>query len=411
MGVDKKLDHDMNKKESKSQISRRGFMGAISAATAGTVLSSCKKKSTEPDPPGVNPNETGDVALAKLANYDYDTLKSKLETMFTQVGGFGDVISSGDKVAIKINLTGGNSQSTTMLRNYGCSAEDSVWTHSSVLRAVGELLIDAGAGQLYIVEGQSDEAMNNPNLGYGLVKLGLGAQYINLNNPNSSGQYTDLPVNNGFNFDKFTVNPILAEVDKYVTIPKMKCHFTAGITLSMKNNVGMVPGNLYGDGTRWNLHGPNRDLSAAGWHLPQTIVDLNLARPVDLTIIDGINTMDKGEGPWVPNAIAPVNARALVVSKDAVKADAIGMQVMGFDPMVDHYEDPFVCSDNWLRKAQEKGLGDPNPENIVAAGNFASDFTYQFHPCDENSASLADAGIHRLTPYCGQFPKDEHHHV
>jgi uncharacterized protein (DUF362 family) len=409
MGIDKKRDDKIKDNTTQNKISRRGFISAVGVVTAGTMLSSCKKKSTGPEPPKVNPNKTGDVALAKLSNYSYDTLKSKLETLFTQVGGLEDVISSGDKVAIKINLTGGNSQVWSM-NQYNCTVEESIWTHSSVLRAVGELLLDAGASKITIVEGQGSEIINNVSLGYLAVKMGLGADYINLNNAAPYSGFTDLPVSGGFNFDKFTVNPILAEVDKYVTIPKMKCHYTAGITLSMKNNVGMVPDTAYGStGYRNHLHGTGGDLSEAGWHLPQTIVDLNLARPVDLAIIDGIITMDKGEGPWVDNVIAPVNAKALIVSKDALKADAIGMQVMGFDPLAGHYADPFVSSENWLLKAQQKGLGDPNPENIVVAGNFASDFTYQFHPCDENPASMADTGVHRMAPYCGKhFYSQEH---
>lgn len=405
MGLYKKTD-DETRTPSGSRISRRGFMGAVGAAAAGAVLSSCKKKSpSEPEAP-VNPNTTGDVALAKLNDYSYDTLKSKLETLFTQAGGLEDVISSGDKVAIKINLTGGNSQAGTMQWRYGCSAEDSIWTHSAVMKAVCELIIDAGAGELYIVEGQSQETFNNVNLGYRLATLGLSEVckgYINLNNAAPYSDYTTLPVNGGYNFEGFTVNPILAEADVYVTIAKMKCHATAGITLSMKNNVGMVPDTAYGTtGYRVHLHGTRGDLSEASWHLPRTIVDLNLARPVDLAIIEGINTMDKGEGPWIDNVIAPVNAKALIVSKDAVKADAVGMQVMGFDPLTEHYADPFVASENWLLKAQEKGLGDPDPANIIVAGNLPSDFSYQFHPCEENAAAKIAAGIHPLAPYGGQ---------
>lgn len=414
MGSGKPVD-ESRKRTFENKISRRGFIGALGAATAGTMLGSCQKKgATEPDPAPVNPNETGDVALAKLSDYDYDTLKSRLETMFTQIGGLDDVISSGDKVAIKINLTGGNSQATTMLRNYGCSAEDSIWTHSAVLQAVGELLIDAGAGKLYVVEGQSEEITRNVNLGYGFIINALGATYVDLNRTTPYSSFTALPVSDHYNFNQFTVNPILHpdNIDVYVTLPKMKCHYTAGITLSMKNNVGMVPDTAYGNpGYRVHLHGTDGNLSEASWFLPRTIVDLNLARPVDLAIIDGINTMDRGEGPWINDIIAPVNAKALVVSKDPMKADAVGMQVMGFDPLAGHYEDPFVASENWLLKAQEKALGDPDPEHIVVAGNLPGDFSYPFHPCTVNAAARVAAGVHPLAPYGGGRHFNQKHRV
>lgn len=418
MNIDKKTEDQMKENAASQKISRRGFISAMGAVAAGSVLNSCKKKSsTEPENPENpnenpnNPNKTGDVALAKLNDYNYATLKSTLETMFTQIGGLD--LPGAKRVAIKINLTGGLWAGTNMIQNFGCRAEDSVWTNDQVLRAVAELLIDAGANIRYVVEGQSSEIINSLNFSYGMVLAGLGIPYLNLNNPDPFAGFAELPVENGYNFDKFTVNPILTpeEIDVYVTIPKMKIHLSAGITLSMKNNVGMVPDTSYGStGYRNHLHGTNGNSSETSWHLPRTIVDLNMARPVNLTIIDGITTMDKGEGHWVGGVIAPVSAKALVVSKDALKADSIGMQVMGFDPLADHYDDPFIASENFLLKAQEKGLGDPDPDKIVVSGKLPSDFTYQFHPSDINKA-IASATYHPLAPYGSMHPNDPHRRV
>ncbi len=402
MSDPKKMDELMNE-----AVSRRGFMTTLGAATTGVLMGSCGKKSNPTKPENQNQNTSGEVALAKLENYQYDALKNKLIDMFDQIGGISDVIPQGAKVAIKVNFTGGLWAGKKMLSTYGCRAEDSVWTNDFVLRAVGELLKDAGASKLYVVEGQEIGITQDFTFGYGMVLLGLGAQFIDLNNKTPYGDFVELPVSNGYNFDSFKVNGILSEVDAYVSIPKMKCHYTAGITLTMKNNVGMVSGTEYGNGTRWNLHGPNGDLSKASWHLPRTIVDLNLAQPVNLTIIDGISTMDKGEGDWVPNVKIPYATHALLAGKDALKTDAVAMQVMGFDPLSAHYSAPFVVGENWLLKAQEKGFGNPDPSKITVAGASPDDFPRKFHACDANPEVTGKAAYQRMAPYCGMHPNDQ----
>jgi uncharacterized protein (DUF362 family) len=390
----------------KNLISRRQFIRS-SAAGAAALWASCGKKS---NPSGPDNTELGnaDVALRKLANYDYSSLKRTVESMLNNIGGLSDIIQSGDKVAMKINLTGGDSWVEDQL---GCRAEDSIWTHSSVIRVIGEMVRDAGAAQIYVVESGGEGVIQNPRFGYLAAISALGAQYINLNSTAPYPSYVSLQVVDPFNFPEFRVNPILSEIDAYISIAKMKCHYTAGITLSMKNNVGMVPGSLYsgsgGGGTRWGLHGPGGELTAAGWHLPRTIVDLNQARPVNLAVIDGISTMDKGEGSWVPHFVAPYPAHALLIGKDAVKTDAIGMQVMGFYPLSAHYTGPFVVSENWLLRAEEKNVGDPDPSNITVAGDQPDDFSLQFHACDKNPDVVGKTARH-LIPYFGQHPDDQY---
>ena len=395
-------------KDTPNHLSRREFIQKAGAAGAAMLISSCDKKSPTENG-SASDNGTGNVALSKLTDYNYSKLKSTVETMLDRIGGIADLVKSGDKVALKINLTG---DGTWVEQQLGCPAEESIWTHSSVIRAIGEALKDAGASTVYIVEGGGDGLVKDTNFGYKSVIAGLGAQYYSLNTPAPYSDFVSLPVSNQFNYSEFKVNPILKDVDAYISVAKMKCHYTAGITLSMKNNIGMVPGYLYsgssGGGTRWALHGPGGNLSLASYFLPRTIVDLNQARPIDLAVIDGISTMDKGEGSWVPHFVAPHHAQALVIGKDPVTTDSVGMQVMGFDPLTPHYQDPFVVSENWLLRAREKGLGNPDPSKITISGNQPDEFPFKFHACDKNPEVMGKASMHRMMPYCGMHPADKH---
>ena len=58
------------------------------------------------------------------------------------------MVSPGDCVAIKVNLTGG----TGSARNTHLNPIDAYLTHPEVVRALGELVLDAGAREILIVE-------------------------------------------------------------------------------------------------------------------------------------------------------------------------------------------------------------------------------------------------------------------
>jgi uncharacterized protein (DUF362 family) len=69
---------------------------------------------------------------------------------------------------------------------------------------------------------------------------------VNLTNRDPYPDFVDKAVGAGsFFYSSFKVNKILADIDVYVSIPKMKEHFEAGVTGVLKNQVGMVPKQLY----------------------------------------------------------------------------------------------------------------------------------------------------------------------
>jgi uncharacterized protein (DUF362 family) len=110
----------------------------------------------------------------------------------------------------------------------------------------------------------------------------------------------------------------VVESDLVVSMPKMKTHHWAGVTLSLKNCFGCVPGRVYG----W----PKNVLHLHG--IEQSILDVAGAVRPDLAIIDGIVGME-GDGPIKGTA---KHAGLLVVSADPVAADATATRLMGLDP-------------------------------------------------------------------------------
>jgi uncharacterized protein (DUF362 family) len=108
------------------------------------------------------------------------------------------------------------------------------------------------------------------------------------------------------------------DADVVISMPKMKTHHWAGITLSLKNCFGCVPGRIYG----W----PKNALHEVG--LEQSILDVAAAVRPDLAIVDGIVGME-GNGPI---SGTPVSSGLLVFANDPVAADVVAARAMNIDP-------------------------------------------------------------------------------
>ncbi len=107
-------------------------------------------------------------------------------------------------------------------------------------------------------------------------------------------------------------------VDFVVSMPKLKTHHWAGVTLSMKNMFGIVPGACYG----W----PKNVLHWAG--IDRAILDINAGARPDFAIVDGIVGME-GNGPTQGS---PKASGVLVFGNDPVAVDATCCRVMGLRP-------------------------------------------------------------------------------
>src|SRR5205085_321544 len=110
----------------------------------------------------------------------------------------------------------------------------------------------------------------------------------------------------------------LRRADLIVSLPKLKTHHWAGVTLAMKNLFGVLPGVVYG----W----PKNVLHHAG--IPGSILDINAAVRPHLAIVDGIIGME-GDGPIMGT---PRHAGVLVMGTNLPAVDATAARLMGIDP-------------------------------------------------------------------------------
>lgn len=109
----------------------------------------------------------------------------------------------------------------------------------------------------------------------------------------------------------------VTHADLVVSMPKMKTHHWGGVTLSLKNCFGAVPGRIYG----W----PKNVLHWAG--LEQSILDVAAAVRPGLAIVDGIVGME-GDGPIQGT---PIVAGHVVIGTDPVAVDVTAARLMNVD--------------------------------------------------------------------------------
>ena len=111
----------------------------------------------------------------------------------------------------------------------------------------------------------------------------------------------------------------LFNADLLVSMPKLKTHHWAGVTLSLKNMFGVVPGAVYG----W----PKNALHWAG--IAGSILDINSTVPIpQFAIVDGIIGME-GNGPLQGQA---KRSGALILGDDLVAVDATAARLMMIEP-------------------------------------------------------------------------------
>ncbi|MBI3697655.1 MAG: DUF362 domain-containing protein [Acidobacteria bacterium] len=344
------------------------------------------------------------VSIARCRTYDED-LAATLSTMMDQLGGLPRLVK-GKTVTIKLNLTGDPG-----LRVKGMPLGVTHYTHPALVEAFLHLLDRAGARRVRLVEscwataGPLEDYMLNA--GWRVRRLMSAAAHVEFENTNALGQgkrYSRLKApTGGYMFPAYDLNHSYEDTDVFVSMAKLKNHETCGVTLSLKNCFGITPAAIYGDDAGENepnekpgsgrgsvLHfgkrGPAKSAPQelhpdsprqGGYRVPRVVADLSAARPIDFAIIDGVETIAGGEGPWI-KGVRPVSPGVLVAGANPVSTDAVATAVMGYDPSASRGTAPFERCDNTLKLAEGHGVGSTDLKRIEVRGLSIAEAMYRF---------------------------------
>ncbi|MGA2135863.1 MAG: DUF362 domain-containing protein [Bryobacteraceae bacterium] len=343
------------------------------------------------------------VAIARCASYDED-VTARLAAMFNQLGGL-DRIVRGKTVTIKLNMTG-----SPALRVDGRPPGVTHYVHPKLVGATAHLLGQAGARRIRFVE--SAWATSGPleeyllDSGWNVRQLLAAAPGVEFENTNARGKgkkYSRFQVPGAYMFAAYDLNHAYEDTDVFVSMAKLKNHATCGVTLSMKNCFGMLPASIYGDdagvdepnesptaGRAKTMHDGRRQPSKSapseldpsssrdpGYRVPHIVADLMKARPIDLEIIDGVESIAGGEGPWI-QGIRRVQPGVLLAGLNPVSTDAVAAAVMGYDPRAARGTAPFKTCDNTLLLAERHGVGSADLRRIEVRGVPISGAMYRY---------------------------------
>ena len=229
-----------------------------------------------------------------------------------------------------------------------------VHTAPEVLEAAIDYLRQHDVAQIVVADGpsfnrDSDHLLAESGLGDRLERIGV--PFVDLN-------YDDLdrvPLEG--NYGRLTslyLPRTITRADLVISVPKLKTHHWAGVSLSLKNLFGVVPGVEYG----W----PKNSLHVNG--IPASILALYATIRPGLALIDGVVGLE-GDGPIYGEA---KRTGVLMMGTDLVALDATATRVMGMAPAsVDH-----------IRAAGELGIGLIDQARIVVAGEPVSRVAQQY---------------------------------
>jgi uncharacterized protein (DUF362 family) len=234
------------------------------------------------------------------------------------IGGMGRFVKKGQTVVVKPNI------------GWDRTPEQAANTNPEVVAAVVSMALEAGAAEVLVF----DRTCNDPRLCYRRSGIedavkGVGdgrAKIMHIDRR----KFVDVPVPGGAALTSWPIYEAAHGADVYVNVPVAKHHSLSDLTMGLKNVMGVIGGN------RGQIHTGFED----------KIVDLNLARPADLTVLDATRILT-AHGPQGGRLEDVKQVDTVVAGADVVAVDAYTTRFFGLEPGdIDH-----------VRRAHERGLG------------------------------------------------------
>jgi len=191
-------------------------------------------------------------------------------------------------------------------------------TNPAVVVAAAEVFSALGAKEVFVAEAQGhrrDSRLVLDESGMGDALRHRRIRFVDMNHDDvvavgNRGRWTSLTT--------LYLPRTLVETDWVVSMPKLKTHHWAGVTCSMKNLFGVMPGIVYG----W----PKNVLHVHG--IPESILDINATVRPHFAIADGIVGME-GDGPIMG---PPKPCGCVIMGRNTTAVDATAVRVMGLNP-------------------------------------------------------------------------------
>ncbi|KAB0667457.1 DUF362 domain-containing protein [Oryzomonas japonica] len=247
------------------------------------------------------------VSLAQCNDYDPTRVREAIVSLLEPLGGIGAFVRPGERVLLKPNLLAAK------------APEAAVTTHPAVVKAVAELVREAG-GRVLIGD--------SPGIG-GFRKVadksGI-SQAARENGAELVAFDETIELNGAGTFRRIAIARAYWEADKVINLPKLKTHEMMTMTCAVKNLFGVVVG---AEKPAWHLKaGTSREQFA------RLLLEIYLLKKPALNIVDAIVAME-GNGPGSGD---PIKLGALIAGVNPVAVDTVAGRLAGIPAELLHVE-------------------------------------------------------------------------
>ena len=276
-------------------MNRRKFLQDVALWSAGFLLS----------PPifNITPGLFASAKKTKLVvaeGINYDAL---VENLLRPLGGISAFVKPGESVVIKPNM------------GWDRSPDQAANTHPLIVRSLAELALEAGASKVMVFDRPCNEERrchHNSGIRPELEKIKdkrLKCVYID------DRKFIPVTIKRGQSLKEWSFYKDALEADCYINVPIAKHHALAGLTLGLKNIMGVI------GGSRGEIHK----------NMGQNLADLNTVINPALTIIDATRILLRN-GPVGGNLKDVKRMDTLIASSDTVAADAYATTLFNLKP-------------------------------------------------------------------------------
>jgi uncharacterized protein (DUF362 family) len=302
-------------------ISRRKFLHTASVLTAGSAILPLNRLYDN----NISAVQTKDIV--SIVRVKDGNIPAAVEEAIDLLGGIKSLTRGINSVLLKPNLVAPDVRCTTK---------------PEVIRTIAKLLKNSGKE---VMIGEASAAADSFNvigtetyrtrkkeildrmqqhvfdtLGYSDMAKSLGIPLINLH----SGDIVEVALDSGYAANSVKIHRALTESDLICSVPMMKTHTLATVTLSMKNLIGLYPGTEYYSVRSW-FHDRAAEKGSPG--VAYEVIDMNRAVKTGLSVIDASSAME-GNGPF---SGALVDMNLIIAGTTPLATDMVGSLLMGFE--------------------------------------------------------------------------------
>ncbi|HLO61043.1 MAG TPA: DUF362 domain-containing protein [Bacteroidales bacterium] len=266
--------------------------------------------------------------IVSIVRIQFDRVDKAVEEAIDLLDGISRLTKHKQKIMLKPNLVFDSSDCTTK--------PAVIRTLAMLMKKAGkEVLIGEGsaaasginADEQNVYRTQKADLLDRlqkqifNKLGYTDIADELGIPLVNLH----TGEMVTVDVPGAHHFKKLTLHKSLSEIDMLCSVPMMKTHVLATVTLGLKNVIGLYPGTAYCS-VRSCVHAEAEEGGSKG--VAFEIIDMARANKMGLTVIDGSMAME-GDGP---SGGKLVKTDLIIAGTSPLAADMVASAIMGFEP-------------------------------------------------------------------------------